>query len=163
MSMRSIVIRIVLPAVLVAAIAALMIPMLSAQDTPRWIAQDGSWPASKAKLQALGEKYKTSDEMFDALKQAAHGGVTLKWSQMSEPAYDWSGIYTRTKGALHFDPDLPPESGPVTARLTPAGDAIVKRKADQLAKTGGEYDPISDCGRQARRAGSANRSCTSTS
>ena len=64
---------------------------------------------------------------------------------MAEPAYDWSGIYTRTKGGLQFDPDLPPQSGPVSARLTPAGQQVVKAKADQLARTGGEYDPISDC------------------
>jgi hypothetical protein len=64
---------------------------------------------------------------------------------MGEPAYDWSGVYTRTKGALHFDPDLTPESGPVSAKLTAAGAQVVKAKADQLARTGGEYDPISDC------------------
>jgi hypothetical protein len=64
---------------------------------------------------------------------------------MSEPSYDWSGIYTRTKGALQFDPDLPPESGPDSAKLTPEGQAVVKAKADHLARTGGEYDPLSDC------------------
>ena len=142
--MRSMLIRIVLPALLVAAIVALMIPMLVAQDTPRWIAQDANWTANKAKLQALGEKYKTSAEMFDALKQSAHGGLTLKWSQMSEPAYDWSGIYTRTKGGLQYDPDLGPTDVP-SAALTAAGEKVMKEKAEHLTKTGGEYDPISDC------------------
>jgi hypothetical protein len=33
----------------------------------------------------------------------------------------------------------------VSARLTPAGQAVVKAKADHLARTGGEYDPISNC------------------
>ena len=137
--------RIGLPLVALAAIAAVVIPMISAQDVPRWIAQDDGWTANKATLQAFGERFDTSDALFEALKTEAGGGTPVTWAQMTEPAYDWSGIYTRTKGALHFDPDLAPASGPVTAKLTPAGQQIVKAKADQLARNGGEYDPISDC------------------
>jgi hypothetical protein len=131
--------------VAIVAVAALVIPRLSAQDPPGWLTQDDNWAANKQTLQAFGERFETSQAMYDALKQAAGGGKPIAWGQMGEAAYDWSGIYTRTKGGLHFDPDLPPESGPVTAKLTPAGEKVVKGKAEQITRTGGEYDPISDC------------------
>jgi hypothetical protein len=138
-------IRIGLPLVLVAAVAALIIPMLSAQAVPRWVNQDDDWAANKAALQAFGERFATSQALYDALKAAAGAIKPLTWAQMSEPAYDWSGIYTRTKGGLHYDPDLMPTQGPDSAQLTPAGQQVVAAKRDQLARTGGEYDPISDC------------------
>jgi hypothetical protein len=47
--------------------------------------------------------------------------------------------------SLQYDLDLAADSGPVSAKLTPAGEAAVKAKADQLKRTGGEYDPLSDC------------------
>src|SRR6185295_12904336 len=116
-----------------------------AQTSPGWIAQDANWTANKAKLQAFGERFSTSDQMFEELKKQAGGGKPLTWAQMGEPAYDWSGIYSRTQLSLHYDLDLPPESGPDSARLTPAGQAVVNAKADHLKRTGGEYDPLSDC------------------
>jgi hypothetical protein len=132
--------------VLVGAVAAaILIPMLSAQDVPQWANQGDDWAAAKAQLQAFGERFETSEAMFAAFKEAAGGGKPITWTQLSEPAYDWSGIYTRTKGALHFDPDLAPENGPDTAKLTAEGQRVVAQKRDQLARTGGEYDPISDC------------------
>lgn len=137
--------RIGLPVVLVAAIAALVIPMMSAQEVPRWTNQDTNWSANKAALQEFGERFESSEAMFEALRANAGGGKPLTWAQMSEPAYDWSGIYTRTKGALHFDPDLTMEQGPETAKLTPAGQQVLAAKRAQLTTTGGEYDPISDC------------------
>ena len=129
----------------VAAVAAFVIPRLRAQNPPPWINQDANWAANKEKLQAFGERFASSDAMYEALRQQAHGGKPLTWPQMAEPAYDWSGVYTRSKLSFHFDPDLPMTGGPVSAKLTPAGEAVVKAKADQLARTGGEYDPISDC------------------
>ncbi len=109
-----------------------------------WTNQGDDWAAKKAELQALGEQFESSHALYDKLKADAGGGKPLTWAQMSLPAYDWSGVYTRTKGGLHFDPDL---RGPEmeTAQLTPAGAEVVKRKQDLIAKTGGEYDPISDC------------------
>jgi hypothetical protein len=139
------VLRVGVPLVAVAVFAAVIISMVSAQNAPAWIAQDGNWAANKQKLQAFGEQFQTSEALYEALKQAAGGGKPVTWQQMGEPAYDWSGIYTRAKGGLHFDPDLPPGSGPDSAKLTPAGQQALKAKADQLARTGGEYDPISDC------------------
>ncbi len=137
--------RIGLPLVALAVIAVVVIRMASAQNVPRWTNQDDNWPATKAALQTFGERFDTSEALYDALKQEAGGGKPLTWQQMSEPAFDWSGIFTRTKGGLHFDPDLAPESGPASAKLTPAGQLALKTKVDQIARTGGEYDPISDC------------------
>ena len=136
--------RIGLPLVIVAAIAVLVIPRLSAQNPPAWIEQDANWTASKQMLQAFGERFDTSEALYEALKQAAGGGRPLAWQQMGEPPYDWSGVYTRTKGGIQYDPDLTPGT-PLSAKLTPAGQQAVKTKADQIARTGGEYDPISDC------------------
>ena len=127
------------------AIGALLVSRARGQNVPGWINQDGNWQSSKAALQAFGERFQTSDAMFDALKQQAHGGQRLTWAQMGEPTLDWSGVYTRTMASLQYDLDLPGNSGPVSAKLTPAGQAVVKAKADHLAQTGGEYDPLSDC------------------
>jgi hypothetical protein len=138
-------VRIGVPVVAIAVVAAVVIPRLSAQNPPAWTNQDDNWAASKQTLQTFGERFDSSQALYDALKQAAGGGKALTWQQLGEPAYDWSGIYTRTKGGLHFDPDLPPEGGPVSAKLTPEGEKVVKGKAELIARTGGEYDPISDC------------------
>jgi hypothetical protein len=110
-----------------------------------WIAQTDYWLEEKAKLQALGEQFDTSWAMYEKLKADARGGKPLTWEQMALPAYDWSGIYTRTKGGLHFDPDLKMNEGPVSAQLTAEGQQVVNAKMEQIAKTGGEYDPLSDC------------------
>lgn len=143
--LRTIFLRVGLPVVVAAAIAVLIVPLLSADDdVPRWVAKDANWTDGKARLQAFGDRFATSDALFEAFRKAAHGGGTVKWSQMNEPAFDWSGIYTRTKGGLQYDPDLRP-ADQTSARLTPAGQQVVAAKADHLAKTGGEYDPISDC------------------
>jgi hypothetical protein len=110
-----------------------------------WVAQGADWAEKKAELQALGEQYDTSWALFEKLRADAHGGKPLSWAELGTPAYDWSGIYTRSKGGLQFDPDLGPRDGPATAQLTPAGKQIVDAKAEHLKETGGEYDPISDC------------------
>jgi hypothetical protein len=133
-----------IPLVAIAAVVAVVIPMVSAQNPPSWIDQDENWAANKQKLQAFGERFATSEALYDALKQQAGGGKALTWQQMGEPAYDWSGIYTRSKGGLQFDADLAPEATP-SAVLTAAGQQALKAKADLISRTGGEYDPISDC------------------
>jgi hypothetical protein len=139
------ILRVAIPLVAIVAVIAVVIPRIRAQNAPAWINQDENWVANKEKLQAFGQRFETSSAMYEFFKQQARGGTHLTWSQMSEPSYDWSGIYARTKLSPHFDLDLPPASGPVSARLTPAGQAVVNAKADHLARTGGEYDPLSDC------------------
>jgi hypothetical protein len=139
------VLRVGVPLAAVAVLAAVVISMVSAQNAPAWINQDENWTANKQKLQAFGERFETSEALYEALKQAAGSVKPATWPQMAEPAYDWSGVYTRSKGGLQFDPDLSPRSGPDSARLTAAGQQALKAKADHLARTGGEVDPISDC------------------
>jgi hypothetical protein len=145
MTTQKAVLRVGVLLVAVAVFAPVVISVVSAQNAPGWINQDQNWAANKQKLQAFGERFQTSEALYEGLKQAAGGVKPLTWQRMAEPAYDWSGIYTRARGGLHFDPDLRPESGPDSAKLTPAGQQVVKAKADQIARTGGEYDPISDC------------------
>ena len=110
-----------------------------------WSAQAEDWAQKKAALQALGEQFDSSSALYQKLKADAGGGKLLTWAQLGEPAYDWSGIYTRTKGALQFDPDLPMTVGPASAQLTPEGKKVVDEKLAHIKATGGEYDPISDC------------------
>ncbi len=145
MTTRTALLRIGLPILAIVAVAAVIFTMVSAQDVPGWVVQDDAWTANKASLQAFGERFDTSEAMYAAFTEAAGGGRPLTWQQMGEAPYDWSGIYTRTKGGLHYDPDLSPEAGPQSARLTAAGQQVVNAKAEHLARTGGEYDPISDC------------------
>jgi hypothetical protein len=110
-----------------------------------WVAQGPDWTAKKVELQALGEQFDSSWALFQKLKADAGGGTPLTWAELGAPAYDWSGIYTRSKGALQFDPDLSMAEGPRTAQLTPEARQVVEAKAAHLKETGGEYDPISDC------------------
>lgn len=117
--------------------------LLVAQEAPGWLEKDENWAEKKVRLQAFGEQVNTAWDLYQFLEQAADGGETLSWQQMDEAAYDWSGIFTRTGGGLSFDPDI--RGNVTTAQLTPAGAAARQRKIDQLAATGGEYDPISDC------------------
>src|SRR5262249_1119938 len=65
-----------------------------------WTAQGENWAQDKAKLQALGEQFDSSQALFDKLKTDAKGGKPLTWAQLAEPALDWSGVYTRSKGGL---------------------------------------------------------------
>ena len=114
---------------------------LLAQES--WLAHDKEWDQNKQRLQSFGERFATAQALYDSLKTQAKGGDTLDWSDMKKAPYDWSGVYTRTGGGLSFDPDIRADA--TTAKLTPAGAQARQRKIDQMAKTGGEYDPISDC------------------
>jgi hypothetical protein len=95
--------------------------------------------ARKQEMQALGAKSGSAWALYQTLKtQAEAAGASPR------PA-DWSGVWTRAKGGLQFDPDLAQDALPSTAKLTPAGAARVQAKVQQIKTTGGEYDPISDC------------------
>ena len=131
------------PIVAIAAIAIVTIQRASAQNVPGWISMDDNWMANREALRAFGERFDTSEPLYDAFKQAAGGGKPLTWQQMAEPPYDWSGLYQRSRGS-GFDPDLPRPA--LTAKLTPAGQAVVTAKAERMARSGGDdYDPLSDC------------------
>lgn len=117
-----------------------------AQDYVGWLERGEdkeAWAASKAQLQAFGEQFEDSQALFAFLKAQADGGIALTWEDMKKPEYDWSGIFTRTGGGLSFDPDI--KASELSAVLTEEGTAAYQKKVDQMAATGGEYDPISDC------------------
>ena len=117
-----------------------------AQDFVGWLDYgegDAQWQGSKQRLQAFGEEFDSAFEMYQYLEQQAGGGDQLSWEDMDRPEFDWSGIYTRARGGLSFDPDIPADQ--TTAQLTEDGMAARQVKIDQITATGGEYDPISDC------------------
>jgi len=114
-----------------------------AQQFVGWLPKNDNWPDHKAQLQSFGEEFGSSRDLYQFLMDQADGGDALTWQDMADPAYDWSGIYTRTGGGLSFDPDI--SARETTAQLTAAGTAARQRKIDLIESTGGEYDPISDC------------------
>ena len=122
----------------------LLLPVVAvAQEYVGWLDKDDDWSASKRRLQAFGEQFDSAIALYEFLQRQADGGDRLTWQQLSQPDYDWSGIFTRTGGGLSFDPDI--RASETTAQLTPAGAAARQRKIDRMLETGGEYDPISDC------------------
>lgn len=88
---------------------------------------------------ALGQSNATAADLYAVLLEEAHGGTPLAWEHLP----DWSGIYTRTRGGLAFDPDQPPGGMP-TARLTPEFAARYREQL-ALAEAGKGWDPISTC------------------
>lgn len=61
----------------------------------------------------------------------------------STTAPDWSGVYTRARGGITFDPDQQPGSPP-TAKLTPEFQTKLTKRIED-ANNGIEWDPISTC------------------
>jgi hypothetical protein len=89
---------------------------------------------------ASGQDYKNSTEHFEALKRAANGGARLSFDKLP----DWTGVWTRTRGAgLKFDP-AQASLQQTTAQLTPQFAQQHKEKLERVAK-GVEWDPISNC------------------
>ena len=87
----------------------------------------------------LGKQHKTAESLYLALKEQAHGGHRLTPTM----APDWSGVYTRARGGITFDPDQKPGSPP-TANLTPEFQARLAKRIEDANK-GIEWDPISTC------------------
>jgi hypothetical protein len=97
-------------------------------------------PASeKERMIALGRQHQTATALYEALRAQARGGSRLTWTSLP----DWSGVYTRARGGITYDPDQPPGGLP-TAKLTPAYQARMLERIE-LAKKGIEWDPISTC------------------
>jgi len=97
--------------------------------------------ANHQEMDQLGLKYKTAWDLFQALKQQAHGGTPITDTTMP----DWSGIYVRTKGGTAFDPDGPRQGlYPSTAKFIPKVAAQL-RETVANRKAGVEYDPLSQC------------------
>ena len=104
-----------------------------------WSARSEDPAQRKARLIALGLQHKTAADLYRALQKEAGGGRRLAWNGMP----DWSGVYTRARGGITFDPDQRPDGLP-TARLTPEYQERLMKRI-QLASEGVEWDPISAC------------------
>jgi hypothetical protein len=100
-------------------------------------AQDAA--AAKQRMIELGRRHTTAADLYEALRREANGGRPLKWTALP----DWSGVYTRARGGITFDPDQPPGSPP-TALLTPEFQARLAKRLED-ADRGVEWDPISTC------------------
>jgi hypothetical protein len=93
----------------------------------------------RQRMIALGLRHRTAADLYEALKRQANGGRRLSSTNLP----DWTGIYTRARGGITYDPDQPPGGLP-TAKLTPEFHAkLLERIA--LADKGVEWDPISAC------------------
>ena len=119
----------------IVATAALLIGTAVLVNTLR--AQDAA--ATRQRMIDLGKSHKTADALYSTLKAEAHGGRRLTPST----APDWSGVYTRARGGITFDPDQPQGGGP-TAKLTPEFQAKLTKRIEDANK-GIEWDPISTC------------------
>jgi hypothetical protein len=115
-------------AALIAAAAVLLISV-RAEDPVR----------DKARMTELGRQHKTAWDLYQSLKKEARGGQRLAWSALP----DWTGVYTRARGGITYDPDQAP-GAPPTARLTPEYRAKMMKRIED-AKKGIEWDPISTC------------------
>jgi hypothetical protein len=94
---------------------------------------------TKERMIALGRQHKTAADLYAALKKQASGGTRLTHAKLP----DWSGVYTRARGGITYDPDQKP-GAPPTARLTPEFQARLQKRIEE-ADRGVEWDPISTC------------------
>jgi len=108
---------------------ALLVGTIGAQDAP----------AGREQMVALGREHKTAWDLYQALKARAGGGRRLRASTLP----DWSGVYTRARGGITYDPDQAPGSPP-TAMLTPEFQERLRQRIE-MAEKGVEWDPISTC------------------
>ena len=94
---------------------------------------------TRQRMVDLGKQHKTAEALYLALKKDAHGGRRLTHSTVP----DWSGVYSRARGGITFDPDQAP-GAPPTARLTPEFQEKLAQRIE-MANKGIEWDPISTC------------------
>lgn len=119
----------VLATAALAGAVALLVNTVRAQDAAE----------TRQRMIDLGRQHQTAEELYLALKAEARGGRRLTPATVP----DWSGVYTRARGGITFDPDQP-RGGPPTARLTPEYQAKLMERIE-LANKGVEWDPISTC------------------
>jgi hypothetical protein len=107
--------KFVMATVLLFGATALLVGGLRAQNAPD----------TRERMIALGRQHKTAEALYEALKAEARGGRRLKWTNLP----DWSGVYTRARGGITYDPDQP-QGGLPTAKLTPEYEARLKRRIE---------------------------------
>jgi hypothetical protein len=122
--------KVAVASVALLAVVAVLYSTIRAQDDPATL---------KQRMIDLGRQHKTAADLYQALKTQANGGNRLKMTSLP----DWTGVYTRARGGITYDPDQAP-GAPPTAKLTPEyQEKLVKRIED--ANRGIEWDPISTC------------------
>ena len=94
---------------------------------------------TRERMADLGRQHKTAADLYAALRADANGGRRLTPARLP----DWTGVYTRARGGITYDPDQPP-GGPPTAKLTPEYQAKLTQRIE-MANKGVEWDPISTC------------------
>ena len=108
---------------------ALLVSTIDAQDPGE----------TRERMAELGRLHKTAADLYEALKADANGGQRLAPARLP----DWTGVYTRARGGITYDPDQP-QGGPPTAKLTPDFQARLAQRIE-MANKGVEWDPISTC------------------
>ena len=111
------------------AATALLVNTLRAEDAGQ----------TRQRMIDLGRQHKTAEALYLALKEQVHGGRRLT----PATAPDWSGLYTRARGGITYDPDQKPGTPP-TAKLTPEYQGKLMKRIED-ANNGIEWDPISTC------------------
>ncbi|HTI67152.1 MAG TPA: hypothetical protein VL460_06355 [Caulobacteraceae bacterium] len=94
------------------------------------------------------QTYASSEAQYKAYSDKANGGRKLEWAKLP----DWSGIWTRRFEGPPFafdakagpSKELPPAYGASSAQLTPAYQAMWRKKVAEVAK-GVEWDSLSYC------------------
>jgi hypothetical protein len=94
---------------------------------------------TRQRMADLGRQHGTAAGLYAALKAEADGGRRLSAARLP----DWTGVYTRARGGITYDPDQP-QGGPPTAKLTPEYQAKLTQRIE-MANKGVEWDPISTC------------------
>lgn len=87
----------------------------------------------------LGRQQDSAWALYQALQEEAANGERLEWDNLPS----WSGIYTRGRGRLNFDPDQPADVL-TSAQLTTEYRARFEETL-RLRDLGIEYDPLSTC------------------
>jgi hypothetical protein len=103
---------------------------IGAQDDPA---------TAKQRMIELGRQHQTAADLYAALKAQANGGQRLRMTSLP----DWTGVYTRARGGITYDPDQAPGSLP-TAKLTAEFQRKLTARIED-ANRGIEWDPISTC------------------
>src|SRR5687767_14865316 len=102
-SVRTTRLAFVLATVVLSAGTALLVNTVRAEDAA----------VTRERMVDLGRQHKTAEALYLALKEEARGGRRL--TPLTTP--DWSGVYTRARGGITFDPDQA-RGAPPTAKLT---------------------------------------------
>ena len=99
--------------------------------------------AEKQRMRELGLQHDTAWSLYQMLKRKAGGGDNPSFDELP----DWTGLWSRTRGGLNFDPDQrwPREPGHMpTAKFTPEYHQRLLHTME-LRKRNLEYDPLSQC------------------